>query len=83
MCLIMLNDHCCVFSHAQIFATLWTVALQAPLSMGFFQQEYWNGLPYPPPGDLPNPGIKPRSSASLVRLELALAVGFLTTDPHY
>ena len=83
MFLIMLNDHCCVFSHAQSFATLWTVALKAPLSMGFSQQEYWSGLPYPPPGDLPNPGIKPRSSTSLVRLELALAVGFLTTDPHY
>ena len=39
------------------------VAHQAPLSMGFFRQEYWSGLPYPPPGDLPNPGTKPRSPA--------------------
>ena len=42
-------------------ATLWTVAWQAPLSMGFSRQEYWSGFPCPPPGDLPNPGIKPRS----------------------
>ena len=49
------------FSHIQLFATLWTVALQAPLSMRFSRQEYWNGLPFPSPGDLPDPGIKPRS----------------------
>ena len=48
-------------SHVQLFATLWTVALQAPLSMGFSRQEYWSGLPFPSPGDLPNPGIEPRS----------------------
>ena len=47
------------FSCVQLFATLWTVAHQAPLSMGFFRQEYWSGLPCPPPGDLPNPGIEP------------------------
>ena len=51
------------FSHVQLFATLWTVAQQAPLSMGFSRQEYWSGLPFPPPGDLPNPGIKPMSLA--------------------
>ena len=45
----------------QLFATPWTVAHQAPLSMGFSRQEYWSGLPFPPPGDLPNPGIKPAS----------------------
>jgi len=39
--------------------TLWTVACQAPLSMGFFRQEYWTGLPYPAPGDLPDLGIEP------------------------
>ena len=39
----------------------WTVALQAPLSMGFFRQDYWSGLPFPSPGDLPNPGVEPRS----------------------
>ena len=44
-------------------ATPWTVACRAPLSMGFSRQEYWSGLPFPSPGDLPNPGIKPRSPA--------------------
>ena len=44
-------------------ATPWTVARQAPLSMGFSKQEYWSGLPFPSPGDLPNPGIEPRSPA--------------------
>ena len=42
---------------------MWTVAHLAPLSMGFFRQEYWSGLSFPPPGDLPDPGIKPTSSA--------------------
>ena len=46
-------------------ATPWTVAFQAPLSMGFFRQENWSGLPFPSPGDLPDPGIKPRSPALL------------------
>ena len=41
--------------------TLWTVALQAPPSMGFSRQEYWSGLPFPSPGDLPDPGMEPRS----------------------
>ena len=44
-------------------ATPWTVAHQAPLSVGFSRQEYWSGLPFPSPGDLPNPGIKPGSPA--------------------
>ena len=44
-------------------ATLWTVAHQAPLSLGFSKQEYWSGLPCPPPGDLPDPGMEPRSPA--------------------
>ena len=43
--------------------TPWTVARQASLSMGFSRQEYWSGLPFPSPGDLPDPGIKPRSPA--------------------
>ena len=47
-----------------LFATPWTVAHQAPLSMGFSRQEYWSGLPFPSPGDLPNPGIEPASLAS-------------------
>ena len=52
------------FSHVQLFATLWTVAHQVPLSMGFSRQEYWSGLPIPPPGDLLDPGIKPESLIS-------------------
>ena len=52
-------------SPVQLFVTLWTVALQAPLSMGFSRQEYWGGLPCPPPGDLPDPGIKPASPVAL------------------
>ena len=50
-------------SHVQLFATPWTVAYHAPLTMGFSRQEYWNGLPFPSPGDLPNPGIEPGSPA--------------------
>ena len=49
-----------------MFATLWPVAPQAPLSMGFSRQEYWSGLPFPSPGDLPNPGIEPMSLMSSV-----------------
>ena len=48
-------------SCVQLFATLWTVVCQAPLSMGFSRQEYWSGLPFPIPGDLPDPGIEPIS----------------------
>ena len=48
-------------SRVQLFATPWTVALQAPPSMGFSRQEYQSGLPFPSPGDLPDPGIEPRS----------------------
>ena len=48
-------------SHVRLFATPWTVAFQAPLSMGFSRQEHWSGLPFPSRGDLPDPGIKPRS----------------------
>ena len=47
------------FSCVQLFATLWTVALQAPLSLGFSRGEYWSELPRPPPGDLPDPKIEP------------------------
>ena len=69
---------CCVlscFSHIQLFVTLWTVACQAPLSVGFSRQEYWSGLPCPHPGDLPNPGVKPMSLTSLV-----LGESFFTTS---
>ena len=51
-----------LLSHVWLFATQWTVAYQALLSMGFSRQEYWSGLPFPSPGDLPDPGIEPRSS---------------------
>ena len=50
-------------SRVQVFVTLCTVAHQAPLSMGFSRQHYWSGLPFPSPGDLPNPGIKLGSPA--------------------
>ena len=50
-------------SRVQLFATPWTVAYQAPLSIGFSRQEYWNGLPFPSPEELSDPGIKPGSSS--------------------
>ena len=52
-----------LLSRVRLFATPWTVACQAPPSMGFSRQEYWSGLPFPSTGDLPNPGIEPRSPA--------------------
>ena len=55
---------CSVFSRVQLFETAWTIAHQAPLSMGFSQQEYWSKLPFPSPRDLPNPGIEPAFPAS-------------------
>ena len=63
------------FSCVRFFVTLQTVARQAPLSMGFSRQEYWSGLPCPPLGDLPSPGIWPAS-----RVSPALADGFFTTS---
>ena len=60
-------------SHVQLFATPWTVAHQAPQSMGFSRQEYWSGLPFPSPEDLPDPGIKPRYPA--------LQADTLTSEP--
>ena len=50
-------------SRVRLFATPWTIAYQAPPSMGFSRQEYWRGLPFPSPGDLSQPGIEPRSPA--------------------
>ena len=52
-----------LLSHVWLFATPWTVAYQAPQSMEFSRQEYWSGLPFPSPGNLPNPGIEPGSPA--------------------
>ena len=63
------------FSPVRLFATPWTVACQAPLSMGFSRREYWSGLPCSPPGDLPDTEIEPVSLASL-----ALVGGFFTTS---
>ena len=60
------------FSHAQLFVTPWTIALQAPLPIGFSRQEYLGGMLFPSPGDLPNPEIEPVSPA--------LAEGFFTTS---
>ena len=65
---------CSVAHHVRLFVTPWTVAHQAPLSTGFPRQEYWRGLPFPPPEDLPDPGIKPESPA--------LVGVFFTTEPH-
>ena len=56
----------CLVASVRLFAILQTVAHQAPLSMEFSRQEYWSGLPFPSPGDLPDPGIKPASLTSLV-----------------
>ena len=53
---------CESLSRVRLFVTPWTVAHQAPLSMGFSRQEYWSGLPWPPPGDLPDPGNEPWST---------------------
>ena len=63
----------CVLSHIGLLATLCTVAHQASLSMGFPRQEHWSRLPFPPPGDIPYPGIKPTFPA--------VAGGFFTTEP--
>ena len=63
-------------SRVQLFAVTWAVAHQAPLSMEFFRQEYWSGLPFPTPGDLPNPGVEFASLAPP-----ALADGFTTPAP--
>ena len=63
------------FSRVRLCVTPWTVAHQAPLSMGFSRQEYWKGLPFPSPGDLPNPGIEPTSLTSPT-----LAGRFFTTS---
>ena len=63
----------CILSHVGLSVTSWAVAHPAPFSMGFPRQEYWSGLSFPTPGDLPDAGIKPVSPA--------LAGGFFTTEP--
>ena len=76
--LSMEREGCCcsVLSRVWLYATPWTVDRQAPLSLGFSRQEYWSGLPFPPPGDLPDPGIKPTSL-----VPSALAGRFFATEP--
>ena len=74
----LLTSHFCIpvpydQKSVQLLATPWTVAHQAPLLMGFSRQEYWSGLPFPSPGDLPNPGIEPGSPA--------LQVDTLSSEP--
>ena len=69
----MFTNRCLVAKLGLTLANPWTVACQAPLSMGFSRQEYWSGLPFPSPGDFPNPGIEPASCAFLG--------GFFTTEP--
>ena len=75
--------HAHSLSHVQLFATPLTVAFQTPPFMGFPRQEYWSGLPFPFPGDLPNPGIEPKSPALQVD---SLPLSYLSlghTSPKY
>ena len=71
--LVTVSVHVKSLSHVQLFVTPWTLARQAPLFMGFFRQECWSGLPFPSPGDLPDPGIEPASPA--------LTGGFFIIEP--
>ena len=66
-----------LLSRVQLFVTPWTVARQAPLPVGLRKQEYWSGLPFPTPGDLPDPGIEHPSL-----IPFALASRFFTIEPH-
>ena len=59
--------------------TPWTLACQVPLSMGFARQEYWSGMPFPSPGNFPDPGIKPLSPA--LQAVSCIALGFFTAEP--
>ena len=75
LCASLNKTFCSVqlLSHVRLFVTLWTVACQALLSMGFSRQKYWSGLPFPSPRNLPDPGIEPASPA--------LAGRFFTPEP--
>ena len=64
VCVCVCEHELSCFSHIQLFATLWTVACQVPLSVGFSRQEYWSGLPCPALGDLADPGFEPVSPAA-------------------
>ena len=63
-------------SHVQLFGTPWIVAYQAPQSMEFSRQDYWSGLPFPSPADLPNPGIEPRSPTVIYSQIIVLTILF-------
>ena len=69
------------FSRVWLSVTLWTTAFQAPLSMGFLRQEYWNGLPFPSPDNLPDPGTEPIESPALASVFFFVCL-FLTTEPQ-
>ena len=60
-CILSMPFHCCLVAQLCLFVTPWIVGHQTSLSTEFSKQEYWNGLPFPPPEDLPNPGTKPTS----------------------
>ena len=77
LCVLNCMRVCSVVCVLRLCAAPWTVACQAPLSMGCSRQKYWSWLPFPPPEDLPDPGIKPVSLASP-----ALAGKFFTTEPY-
>ena len=77
MCCAVLSH----FSRVQNFVTLWTIACQAPLSVGFSRQEYWSGVLCPPPGDLPNPGIELTSLKSPA-LAAKLFISSTTWEAH-
>ena len=76
-----------LFSHVRLYVTLWTVACQAPLSVGVSRQEHLSGLPCPPPGDLPEPGIKPKSHVSRTGRQVLYHLNdlgrLLYTPPNY
>ena len=76
--IIIIIYNVCALSRVQLFVAPWAVAHQAPLSMEFSRQEYWSGLSFPTPGDLPDPGVEPESLSSC-----ALAGGFFTTVPPW
>ena len=80
---ILISLKLCVCVCSPLFAAPWTVACHAPLSMGFSRQEYWNGLPLPPPGHLPNPGIKLTSPVSPALQMDTLPVSLPGSPGHY
>ena len=75
--IVMIVEHASLLNHVRLFATPWTVACQAPLSMGFPRQKYWSGVPWvPSPGDLPDSAVEPTSP-----VPPELAGRFFTAEP--